>query len=642
MKKILQIIIVLLITNQLTIAQTTFTASLNGTFIEGVSPVGNDFTFNNGTGYSSGLVFNAINGAHTATLATHPDNPTSGTTYIWNGCDMGLLDSGSVIRVYDAANLATVLDSFTLNIIPKPNWLISGGSVNSIALTGNTITMSAIMPIAKITETVDAGAKFIGGERFGLNQNDLKFNISYNITNATSTVSNEELQYGLEVFGQETSVKNITNPTAGFSSNVTLDNTFNLVFNTSYQKIATLLDYRTPTMSFPVAGVCNIGVSAGLKLDGGIKLSANYGKDINNHYGFIYANADSSQIGIAARLEANIRTEITVLDSWIASAQGNLDLIGRIGLNYNFATQPSYNYTQFGGDLKLVGSIEFSGLASGLAILSSGSDRFEGQLWPSTAGTTYTIGNGFPIGLNSFGFRLLNGTTNTYQASWHKEMPTYMPQPAMSTRNGSLKTVWLEEDTLTGISTLLMSKLDSTKCGFRNSLIVSENNFSMSAPKIASFANGDAIITWSQNKYNVSNLPSGTTLLQFFKAQDIYYAIYDNASDTIIYKTSISDPSNTYADGKPDVTAGKGNTGVISFLREDPNANTTDVYYLGINNTAGTWTVTNPTGLPEKIADLPGANYNASISFADSIHAVAIWINDADNSDSTNNNKIVS
>ncbi len=88
MKKILQIIVVLLITNQLTIAQ-TFTASLNGTFIQGISPVNNVFTFDNGTPYSSGVVFNAINGANTATLATHTDTSPSGTSYVWNGCDMG-------------------------------------------------------------------------------------------------------------------------------------------------------------------------------------------------------------------------------------------------------------------------------------------------------------------------------------------------------------------------------------------------------------------------------------------------------------------------------------------------------------------------------------------------------------------------
>ncbi len=536
-----------------------------------------------------------------------------------------------------------MLGTFTLDVKPKPDWLINGGSVNSVAVTGSVITMSAVMPIKKITRTVDAGAKFIGDLQFGLKQNDLKFDISYDITIATSTVSNEKLHYSLEVFGEETPIDSITTSSGGFTANVTLDNTFNMVFKTSYRKIANLFEYRTPEIKIPlpIPGL-TIGVSAGLKLDGGIKLAANYGKDNStNNYGFIFG-IDTSQIGVAARVEANIRTDIKLLFSRLASAQGNLDLIGRVGLNHNFATQPQFDSTMFGGDLRLEGSIEFFGIASPIAKqFLGGTDIIKGQLWPS-GNSTYPFNGGFPNALNSFGFRPLNGTMNTSQANWHSEMPTYMPQPAMSTRNGSLKTVWLEEDTLTGISTLLMSKLDSTKCGFRNSLIVSENNFSMSAPKIASFANGDAIITWSQNKYNVSNLPSGTTLLQFFDAQDIYYAIYDNASDTIIYKTSISDATNVYADGKPDVTAGIGTTGLISFLREDPNANTTDIYYLGINNTAGTWTVTNPTGLPEKIADLAGANYKASLSFADSTHAVAVWINDADDSDSTNNNKIVS
>ena len=613
------------------------TTSLTGMFVEGVTPVLNDITLTDGAGTATQVDFYAIDGTG-GVVNTYTDNFSSGT-FTWNGVDMGILNQGSYIFTYvtDPTN-GDWIDSVLLDIIPKPQWLINGGIISNVnPPSGTVIDMDGEFPLKTIFPPVQSDAKFLGGKDFGIGTNGLTFHIQYDYNDASSIVTNPQYSFNLKLFGYPTPIQNYP-PNADLNLNISLDqNTFQLGSDAKYTKVRNFLDYRTPEVSFPFPPLpaIKIGFSAGLKVDGGLAVTSYYGNDGSGNFGF---TADTIAFGV--KVDANLRGTIKLLSKHIASAQGDLDLIGRIGLAYNFATVPTFtDGTQFGGDLKLKGRIEFFGFASGLATLLTGADVFEGQLWPYNL-PPYEFGGGYPSVLNFPGFMPMNNN-NTYRAMWQDEMPTYKPQPAMSARNADLKTVWIEEDIANDIEYLLLSVADSSGCTFSQNLIVAQNNFSMSNPKVASFSNGDAIITWTQNRYNASNA-AGLDMEQVMDGQDIWFAIYDRATNAIIYTSVVSDVSNSRPEGQAKVTVGSGTDAIISWLVEDAGANTTDVYYLGLNDNLGSWTITNLSGAPEKIDDLAGNNTDVNISFVDPTNAVAVWINDADAADTTANNKIVS
>ena len=145
------------------------------------------------------------------------------------------------------------------------------------------------------------------------------------------------------------------------------------------------------------------------------------------------------------------------------------------------------------------------------------------------------------------------------------------------------------------------------------------------------FKDGNAIITWTQNRYDASSMPLGFNVENYLDAQDIWLGIYDAGTNSITDTLTITDAIGDRAEGEAKVSAGKGDDALITWVVEDPNANTTDVYYVNVSKSGGVWSMTSP----QKIWDLSGFNYDVEVSYADSTNAVACWINDPDGNDTT-------
>ncbi len=203
MKKILLFLSSVIATNL--IAQSPFSASLSGTFVENISPVYNDISYNDLSGastYTAGVRFQAVSGAGIV------DNqliaaPSSGTTYTFT-LDMGLLKQNSYIRAIDEAT-GNLLDSTNNSAHPfnnliflnTPAWLPSTGTATNVVVSGTTISFDAVLSINNLNaDTVmPSSIPGLGGRKYQVNSPEFRFNVSYDYTQATPAPTVRYIMY---------------------------------------------------------------------------------------------------------------------------------------------------------------------------------------------------------------------------------------------------------------------------------------------------------------------------------------------------------------------------------------------------------------------------------------------------------------
>jgi hypothetical protein len=546
---------------------------------------------------------------------------------------------------------------YNFKVLPKPDWLANGGSYSNLSLnsTGDSVTMNAVYPLQMSDYVVPPDVKFVGGKALGFSNNGFNFNPIYSLGSSMGYVDLSAATFSCAVkvfdrlappFTFSVSSTNIN----GLTFSLNIDSGFNIGAMAQYTYARNLIDWQSPPSNFPIPGTpLTISFATAFKLDGGIGGKLRYGKDVTTQkYGLIGSVTDTtaSNIATAARISASLIGGINLISKKIISAEGTLTAIGRLGVDYRFVSLPAPTHSLVaGGDLLVNGEIKLSGIGyEALKFISFGSlpDQFgNSQLWPRND-SPFVFGGNIPPFLDFAGLRLINPNNHTYQEQWFNELNYQMPDPDMDTKNFNIRTVWIEEDTVAGKQYLFMSEYDSSQCGFGAPKTIVSQTLSISNPKISSFANGNAIITWSQNRYGIadsSSLPHDSTRLDtYLDGQDIWYAVYNESLDSVVIRQN-TDSTHTRAEGEASVTAGIGTEAIISWPVESAAGDTTDIYFVSVNNTSGTWTM---TAAPAAITDLPGNNFKADIEYVDATHAVAVWINDPDANDSTANDQIVS
>jgi hypothetical protein len=572
--------------------------------------------------------------------------------------DMGSLpDTSSYIKAWyhQAGIRIDSSDRYDFTIYKTPDWILNGGSINNTNVIGDSVFMDAIYPLQIADQIIPSSVKFIGGLKVGFPTKDFNFKTKYSLKTGEADVTDSLTTFMAVVNAFDyfnTPPFFLTTHTSGSGAsiafNLGFDTLFNLKATAKFSFSRNIVDWESLDQTFPIppCPIMKMRFGAGFKLDGGIGGRLIYGKDGSGRYGLIgniNTDSTSSDIAVGMRIEGSIRGGIDLVSKHICGITGKLTAVGRLGLDYRFITEPAPNSGLFfGGDLMVKGTIKLEGAGGWIARNIFNFEQYTGKIWPRDT-ATYRIKSGFPSAIHFGGFRLINPNNNTFQASWEDEVNYQTPSPHMDARNSDVKTVWIEEDSAAHIQYLLLSRLDSSSCGnFSSPKIVTSGGYALSNPKISSFKNGDAIITWTQNRYNEITIPASTDSTSFEKfidGQDILFAIYQNSNDSIIYIGTLSDPSNSRAEGEATVTAGKGTNAIITWPVEDPAANTTDIYYVAIDNTAGNWTILNA---PAKIFDLSGNNFDVNVCYVDSVNAVAVWIHDADALDTIPNNEIVS
>jgi len=615
MKKKLLLSAVGLIIGYCSLTAQTIDGSLwTGTFVQGISPVVNTITVD-AVATTTTTIFYATDDTYTTEYDSYTDNDGS-DGFAWDA-DMGQLPPGAVIwaKFYDVSN--TFLDysaDLFLDILATPQWLVNG-SVNNVVVNGDIISFEGNYPIYNYPYTIPSSVKGIGGRSLDIAGN-LIFVADFDMSNSSATVSSTKAEVQLNLLDQLPTFTNDIN----FSTNCTLGNDLNLSFVVTEEISTETIELNMPKIKFPVSPLFTISVDAGISLYATLKGQLVIGQDQGGQFGFIDNGTDRTKVVGILTGKVFIRGKISVLGG-VASATASLEGKARLGIGFDFVSVPSTSFNPLvGGDLDIWGK---ACLRTFLVSYCYDPPSFYYGQFGDTSVTSEL--NSFDPNFNTQSFTVKAGGTLV--------LPDFAPQPTFATRADNLYAVWLEHDNDNGY--LLFSKLNSTGTEFSSEKIVANNGNSMSNPKVGILPSGSAIITWSQSRYDINTIPTNATEDDKAQAQDVWFAIYDNSLDSIVYSNRLGDDFSNLQSGRPEgeakVAIGDDNDAMITWVSKDVSQNSTDIWFTHLTETADTWDMTTPA----KLVDLSGTNFNVGVVYTDNSKALAVWINDPDGDEDT-------
>jgi hypothetical protein len=610
----------------------TLTASLNGTFVEGIVGVNNDFTAIDLFGDEVEVVFFLSSPDLTTIYDTYTDTDGS-DGFTWN-LDMGTMVQSAIVwaEFYDASGNFLV-DSYdaalNFTIIPMPHWLVNGSIENvEVFPITTTISFKGKYPIFDYSEIIDNSVKGIGGKPLSV-AGEFTFTGSYNFGEIipSPTVSDAKALLNFNLLNQ---IYDYSKSIPLDASACQLNELFNLALNVSDSIVTDNISLKTPKIKFPIMTGVSVTIDAGISLYATLKGQIVIGQDANGDYGFIETSSEKTRIVGILTGDAFVRGKISVLRG-VASATGSINGKARLGIGFDYVSLPSLvSNTLYGADIKLNGNICYETFWG----LGPNGCKYSDNWYYGQDGQT-SIFNKSGSNNNPF----YQTETFTFRDTGTLVLPDFHPQPSFGTRGDTLYAVWLEHDE--NIGYILFSKLENSLNEFTNEQIVVTNSNSISNPKVAILPSGSAIITWSQNRYDETTLPSGSDEIEQTKSQDVWFAIYDNDLDSIVYTQKLDDdetsPLSGRAEGEALVTVGDNNDAMITWVVTDATATTSDIYYTHLTETAAAWEIT----APEILSNLQGVNSNIGVVYTDSASVLTVWVNDPDGDEDTYNSEMI-
>jgi hypothetical protein len=606
----------------------TLTTTLSGTFVEGIVGVYNLISVDTEAQGTTSVTFYSTDPTYSTVYDSHTDTDNS-DGYSWDA-DMGNMFPGCVIwaEFNDASNnLIDYSPDYPLNIIAKPHWLVNGGSVANVFVdpSSSTISFDGIYPIFEYNYIINPSIKGIGNRPLDV-VGKFVFTASYNYSNLSNiSVSSSNANLDFNLLNQRDYSESLDLS----DSPCSLDNNFNLSIVASQTFESPEMSFKTPKFKFPLGATgVKVSIDAGLTLYATLTGQIVIGES-NGEWGFIDNGTQTTKIVGILNGKAFIRGEMSALAGAV-KVSGSIEGEARLGIGFEYQNIPSVVSTgKYGGDIRLYGRACYKTLwGVGPSKCVQSDDWYSGSFGDLSI-FNKTGGDNLFQNYESFTFK----DTGTLV------LPDFHPQPSFGTRGDTLYAVWLEHIDNTGF--MLFSRLDNSINEFTDEKIVITNSNSISNPKVAILPSGSAIITWSQNRYDENSLPIDSDEFDLVQAQDVWFAIYDNDLDSIVYVQKLDDDESTAQSGRAEgealVTVGDNNDAMITWVVTDATAATSDIYYTHLTETADAWSITTP----DILSDLPGTNSNVGVVYTDSAAVLTVWINDLDGDEDTYNSNMM-
>ena len=603
-------------------------------FIEGLTGVNNVFYIENqdAPAGSESADFYITDYSYSVTYAMGSDYDYSdgGFNYTF---DMGVSIPPNALvwaEFYDIdGNFIGYSLDYYLNIIPKPQWLITGSfSGVNVDENNSTISFSGIYPIYSSDNTIPGNIKGLGNRPLNI-AGELRFDASYIYTDNSilPTLDQAYLNINLNLLGQS-SYSNYNNDLPLSLSECSIGNDFNLVVDAYEDYQTPELSLKTPKITFPI-GFSSISLDAGVSLYATLEGHIVIGQDASGNSGFIEAaNGERTEIKAVGSGTGFIRGQVNLLGG-IGRATAALYAKASLGAGFSYVNQPLEEISPiFGGNIKVWGKVCVKDRWGFFGACYNSNNWYEGA-FGDTTGMGKSIYNEDS---------LYDIKSITFQDTGTMVIPEYMPQPSFSTSGDKLYNVWLE--TLGSDTYLLFSRLNSTGSAFSQPLVVTNNNNSISDPKIGILPSGSAIITWSQNRYNSVNVPINAPDEDIFAAQDIHFAIYDITSNSIIFTSFMDDDMTAMqsgrAEGRARITVGNNNDALITWVVNNPFTLSSEIWYAHLTESPTSYYVS----APDILSDSPGVNENVQVVYTDDDQALCVWTNNPDGDEETYDSEI--
>lgn len=575
--------------------------------------------------------------------------------------DMGELDEEAVAIVAhyydDNEDLIDESEPYIFTILSTPASIESDlVEIEADSIEDNIAYLTITISVPDTTEEIDNDIVGIGSKSFGFASSEIILYREYDMELGEIIGGDESVfSYELEAFGREVNSDEI-DLTQFEDLEVDLDEDFNPVIAGHYSASKQFFEYAFKDVRLPLPiAPANISIGAGLRVSGGIAADCYVGIDDNSgEFGFIEdSEGERTNISIGAKIEGSIWATGSLGSKHIAGVRASLTAIGKIGASYSFVTVPDFeDNLDFGGDLLIKGKVQLTGLAGKAKKLWCGYNPFvnckanntvlDGVIWPrNDDGEPETFGD-FPenldsllgSGLGSINYSYLNSRSDGIDSNYLYNIPDANPQPVFANRGSSIAVAWIESDSTS--EHLLFSTLDASQNIYTTPIEVGNSEVMLAAPDVAIGPDGTAIIVWAQSAFEISDIDSETGVDSILDNLQVWYAVYDPISASLINKSRIYSPIELPS-SQPNVTLSDSGKALITWLAEDTADGYTDIWYAELVNVNGIWY----QSTPDIINDLPGNNYEVHVNFTDSINAIAAWISDGDGDDETAGNQIM-
>jgi hypothetical protein len=610
-----------------TIVAGTPVGSIGNFFVQGVSPVNNSISIPDAPAGTYTIDYFATNGTYTTAYDSLKNVAVGGA---WS-LDMGSLPPGSLIRGYYYDNSHTQIgysNDYVPTIIAKPQWLQTLGYVDNVNVVGNSVQMLGHFAFGTQNNSMPSNIPGLGSKSFNLNTPEITYNIDFDCSNGSASATTPNAKFSLNVLEQKSFSYNY--PMSSLSS-LSFDSNFNPqiiaegTYTTSPFEIKWPLGKFYPLLPFTIPVV---KIDGGLSINGELKGKMIYG------YNTTYSAWGIDTARVTAKINATATLRVTA-DALIAKVSGALIAKGSIGGGLLYSDFPSSNLSPlFGMDLEIAGTVDYK-LGRGIFTLAEG--HLEKTFYQKTWGDQLRS----PFERQVWDNVDAKGNyTRMTQANPYLQTPDFFAQPNLSANDSSLYSVWLD---YSGNNTdILFSKLNYSSGYFSTPLTVASAE-AISNPKVAILPSGNALISWTQNRYNSSNFNNSTMdLTNIFNGQDIWVTLYDKPTNSFATPIMLADDNSSLesgrAEGNANIIMGKGNYGLITWVvNNDATSENADVWYCTVTETGGGVTL----GAPSQLINLTGTNRSINIAYSDSTNAIASWINDPDGLDSTLDNEVV-
>lgn len=564
-----------------------------------------------------------------------------GTNFYWDK-DMGSLPSAPTNFIawaaYKDINNTTVGytdNNANINLTPVPSWILNyGGTITGVTEnTGNNLLqMHGSLPLTNLPLYKNvSGIIGLTDKAFNLTNQQLDFDITYQMADGSATAAQTTVSANMQPLDNAGSVLSSTN----FTGALTFDNSFNITMNGtaiwSPNPITKAFSFEGVPLAGGNVGIGSVGlfcVNSSLEFNLAPKIKAQIYAQYDQaagRWGFIQNGNDVTQFLGKVTASATAQGELKAVCGSLFGYNVGIGTIarGQITANLTLGGGVQYYDVPAATPTKLWYG-EFSIYAEG-EVLGSGTKS--GTYSPNPWGDS-----------SSFGFRpqVANEffTGNTYSARSASHTPQAWPMGKISTRDSVLASAWIDDLNFGSNNALLVSYFSPLTNTFSSPITVAQNDSGIANHSIALLPNKNIIVTWSQLKERQSQIAS-MAIDDVTKSQDIYIAVIDISSNSVVYKGLLADANLASGNGEPRIHWGNGQQGMITWQSGNPGTGS-DIYAAQIQESGSNYSVY----LPVKLNNSPGFNYNVTISYTNGDSAMATWFNDPDMNQLTHNEEV--
>lgn len=213
---------------------------------------------------------------------------------------------------------------------------------------------------------------------------------------------------------------------------------------------------------------------------------------------------------------------------------------------------------------------------------------------------------------------------------WYHKIPLPQPNQEIDRNSNSLLFSWIGEGSYYGERKLQMRKFSIANAKFDSVKTIAVNKNLIHNPSTAQVSNKEVIYTWMQSRhtpYSIQGTDPENILENIAQSQDIYVAVYDEDTDTIVFISNLDDDRSSLYSGRaeanPHITRISDNKALIAWHVGNLESNKSDLYYSIIEKSNSNWSISSP----EVFAEPPGIQTNIRIASPKENTAVAIWQN---------------